>query len=157
MKRQNSAAQKDKNVVLKEVDMMQNNKADMNMGYIVVGLILALIVFGFGANLLAKTKNSFEDLAPTFMLNKDQTCMSLGNRYLEQGIEFSDKDNDRRPDACDICISYKNPKATANTKDGDGDGMFSGCDENDNDRSIRKCKKSFNLVEEYRCVEGAPS
>ena len=126
------------------------------MGYIVVGFILALIVFGFGANLLAKTKNSFEDITPILMKNKDDACKNLGDRSKEQGIEITDKDNDGRPDSCDTCFSPTNPKSTANVRDGDVDGMFSGCDENDDDRSIRRCKRGFTLIEE-RCVEGAPS
>jgi hypothetical protein len=157
-KSQHLVVLKDKSAVLKEGDMVRNNKkAGAEMWFIVVGAVLALIVFGFGANLLAKVKNSFDDISPILMQNKDSICLQRGKTDMEKGVQFIDKDNDGRPDSCDICISYTNPQATANVNDGDADGMFSGCDENDNDRSIRKCKKGFTLVDEYRCVEGTPS
>jgi hypothetical protein len=131
-----------------------NKKAAEAMWFIIVGAILALLIFVFGASMIAKTRDASNDvISPKLLEFKDSQCLSDTEKSRARGNNPPDLDGDDRADACDICVGKNNEGN--NDEDGDLDKMPTYCDEDDSDRTITKCKSEFTVTKDKRCVEAS--
>ena len=117
---------------------MMYKKALSNTTLIVVGLVLALIVFsslgwGFGKafKTTAKATNTVANI-----LDQGNLCASAGRIAVNSA---NDRDGDNLLDEdCDICLG--------GTIDTDGDGLQNGCDDDDNTPMTSEEKKNADFA-----------
>ena len=123
-----------------------NKKGDVP--WYVVSLLLALGVLFVVFFMFKKPSAEAGIFFSTETLKlKDDKCKFDTDRAERGGMKVdksNDKDEDRRLDACDICVNGPN------NIDNDLDGMPSGCDKDDNDRTVIACSRT--LEKDGRCI-----
>jgi len=109
--------------------MKSKNAQGNELWYVIIAVIvIAVLVISFFT--LRKTGIAASEI----VLSEDTACKAQGDSLSLRGTSFADKDNDIRPDSCDICICTKADCSSTNTDnsiDEDGDGVPKGCDLDD--------------------------
>jgi cytoskeletal protein RodZ len=103
--------------------MKRKKTGQMSLEILVsVGLLLIIfaVIWWIFIKKPAETSNEFFNTQSAQL--KTDVCKMQGIRGTAEGISFKDRDSDKYPDSCDICIGGDNKI------DGDLDGMPDACD-----------------------------
>lgn len=110
-------------------------KAESNMLWVVISLILVIAIIMLGFNFLYKGSKENQKIIDLF--SEDNSCKNLGQNQKMTGGEFIDIDSDLRPDYCDICVCESD--SCNNDNDADFDKIPDGCDLDKENSKIGMC------------------